>query len=174
MDGLEQGSSLLRSYFSIVLNLAPLQVQNSPPSASQTVELAAAPLDKNVNEKYLFALQNPASKPSQLPESLLHPMSSGREQVPDGRIRFLRCRSSHSEALKMRPESGLPPRISAPSFDPGRIRILAEREIRAAEEICLSREEPAKPGQCFSRRRPVCAALLKGQLQRNLAHPCFV
>ena len=52
-----QGSSLLNNIFSTILNLAPLQIRNSPPAADQTAEFAVVPLDKNCYRKNLqFAL----------------------------------------------------------------------------------------------------------------------
>jgi hypothetical protein len=51
---------MLNNIFSTILNLAPLQIRNSPPSAVQTAEFAAVPLDKNCYRKNLeFASQNP-------------------------------------------------------------------------------------------------------------------
>ena len=54
----KQGSSLLNNIFSTILNLASLQIRNSPPAAAQTAEFAAVPLDKNCCRKNLqFALR---------------------------------------------------------------------------------------------------------------------
>jgi hypothetical protein len=43
----KQDSSLLNNIFSTILNLASLQIRNSPPAADQTAEFVAVSLDKN-------------------------------------------------------------------------------------------------------------------------------
>jgi hypothetical protein len=54
----KQGSSLLNNIFSTMLNLALLQIRNSPPLAVQTAEFAAVSLDKHCCRKNLqFALR---------------------------------------------------------------------------------------------------------------------
>jgi hypothetical protein len=58
-----RGSSLLSNIFSTMLNLALLQIRNSPPLAVQTAEFAAVSLDKHCCRKNLkFALGTPFSE----------------------------------------------------------------------------------------------------------------
>jgi len=51
---------MLNNIFSTILNLASLQIRNSPPAAVQTAEFTTVSLDKNCSRKNLeFASQNP-------------------------------------------------------------------------------------------------------------------
>ena len=53
---------MLKNIFSTILNLAPLQIRNSPPTAVQTAEFAVALLDKNCYQKNLHSLSEPYSQ----------------------------------------------------------------------------------------------------------------